>query len=202
MPVRILLTRSRYVGELGWELYVPVEFAAGVYERLHDVAADCGLPLRDAGYYAIESMRVEKAFRAWGHELSPMVTPAVAGLNFAVAYDKPGGFIGQAAALAAREQPNLQRCVNVRLDQPEVFLYGGETVLRDGESVGFLTSTSYGHSVGAAMGMGILRGVDSEPITAQWVKEGTYEVLYNGVRLPAHASLRPFFDPRSERTQG
>ena len=107
--------RVTYVGELGWELYVPSEFALEVYSKLFQAseelgpsATDGGAVLRDAGYYAIESMRVEKAYRAWGHELTPMVTPAEAGLGFAVAYDKPGGFIGQVTALPNPVHTHMQ----------------------------------------------------------------------------------------------
>ena len=122
-----------------------------------------------------------------------------AGLGFAVSWDKPGGFIGQSAAIEAKSRGNLQRCINMQLQDASAVLYGNETIRRDGEVVGFLSSTAYGHSVGATVGMGLVTRPDGEPVTADFVKSGEWSVDYNGELYGADASLRPYFDPKAER---
>src|SRR5258708_12067763 len=154
-PARGLPPRRTYMGELGWELYVPVEFAVTVFETLHGAGAAFGL--RDAGYYAVESLRLEKGYRAWGRELTPDDTPFQAGPDWAVKLDKPGGFIGQKALVEAKAKPLARRLVSVVLQDSEPLLWGGETLLRDGRPVGDLTSAGYGHTVGAAVGLGYVR---------------------------------------------
>ena len=136
----VLASRRTYMGELGWELYVPVEFAVTVFETLHGAGAEFGL--RDAGYYAIEGLRIEKAYRAWGRELTPDDTPWQAGLGWAVKLDKPGGFIGQKALVEAKAKPLARRLVSVVLEDGEPLLWGGEALLRDGKPVGDLTSAA------------------------------------------------------------
>jgi 4-methylaminobutanoate oxidase (formaldehyde-forming) len=193
----VLASRRTYMGELGWELYVPVEFAVTVFETLHEAGAAFGL--RDAGYYAIDSLRLEKGYRAWGRELTPDDTPFQAGLGWAVRLDKPGGFIGQAALAAAKAKPLDRRLVSVVLQDPEPLLWGGEALLRDGRPVGDLTSAAYGHTVGASVGLGYVRRSDGAAIDAAWLAVGRFEVDLAGTRLPATVSLRCPYDPSNLR---
>ncbi|TGW05153.1 aminomethyl transferase family protein, partial [Mesorhizobium sp. M2D.F.Ca.ET.145.01.1.1] len=121
--------RMTYVGELGWELIVPTEFAVGVYEALHEAGREFGLA--DAGYYALDALRIEKGFRAWGRELTPDINPWQAGLGFAVAMDKPGGFIGRDALAAAKSSSApTRRIVLFTTDDAEPMLWGGGLILR------------------------------------------------------------------------
>ena len=177
----MLASRRTYMGELGWELYVPVEFAVTVFETLHEAGAEFGL--RDAGYYAVECMRLEKGYRAWGRELTPDDTPFQAGLGWAVKLDKPGGFIGHKALLEAKAKPLTRRLVSVVLEDREPLLWGGEALLRDGKPVGDLTSAGYGHTVGASVGLGYVRRDDGAAIDAAWLDGGKFEVDLAGTRL-------------------
>jgi 4-methylaminobutanoate oxidase (formaldehyde-forming) len=196
----VLASRRTYLGELGWELYVPVEFAVTVFETLHQAGGELGL--RDAGYYAIESLRLEKGYRAWGRELTPDDTPWQAGLGWAVKLDKPGGFIGHKALAAAKARPLSRRLVSVMLDDPEPLLWGGEALLRDGRPVGDLTSAAYGHTVGASLGLGYVKREDGQGIDEAWLTAGRFEVDLAGKRLKARPSLRPPYDPAGVRIKG
>ena len=193
----VLAARRTYMGELGWELYVPVEFAATVFETLHEAGAEFGL--RDAGYYAVEGLRLEKGYRAWGRELTPDETPFQAGLAWAVKLDKPGGFIGQKALLEAKGKPLARRLVSVVLEDGEPLLWGGEALLRDGKPVGDLSSAAYGHTIGAALGLGYVKRTDGSAIDAAWLEAGRFEVDLAGTRLKAKVSLRPPYDPAGAR---
>ena len=194
----VMANRMSYAGELGWELYVPTEMAAGVHDALHGTGADLGLV--DAGYYAIEGLRLEKGFRAWGRELTPDVTPWEAGLGFAVALDKPGGFIGREALLAAREAgPPRQRIVQFVLDAPEPTLWSGELVLRDGAPVGEMRSAAFGHTLGRSVGLALLEspyGID-----AAFVRTGKWEIDVAGERCAATPHLKPAYDPSATRVR-
>ena len=193
----VLASRRTYMGELGWELYVPAEFAVTVFETLHAAGAEVGL--RDAGYYAVESLRLEKAYRAWGRELTPDDTPWQAGLGWAVKLDKPGGFIGREALVEARAKPLARRLVSVVLEDREPLLWGGEALLRDGKPVGDLTSAGYGHTVGASVGLGYVTREDGQAIDAAWLEAGTFEVDLAGVRLKARVGLKAPYDPGAAR---
>jgi 4-methylaminobutanoate oxidase (formaldehyde-forming) len=187
-----------YVGELGWELYVPTEFAAGVYDDLATAGADLGL--RDAGYYALESLRLEKGHRAWGRELTPDVNPYEAGLGFAVALDKPAPFIGRNALRRFKDAGTLNRRVlQFTLDDPEPVLWGDELVLRDGRPVGDLRSAAYGYTLGAAVGLGWIR--DTAAIDAAYVTAATWQIDIAGTLTAATPHLRTPYDPRSERVR-
>ncbi len=193
----VLASRRTYMGELGWELYVPVEFAATAFDTLHEAGVEFGL--RDAGYYAVETMRLEKGYRAWGRELTPDDNPFQAGLGWAVKLDKPGGFIGQKALLEAKAKPLARRLVSVVLADGEPLLWGGEALLRDGKPVGDLTSAGYGHTIGASVGMGYVKRADGAGIDAAWLDAGRFEVDLAGTRLAAKVSLRCPFDPAGAR---
>ena len=196
----VLASRRTYMGELGWELYVPVEFAVTVFDALHDAGAAFGL--RDAGYYAIDSLRLEKGYRAWARELSPDDTPFQAGLGWAVKLDKPGGFIGQQALIEAKAKPLARRLISVVLEDGEPLLWGGEALLRDGRPVGDLTSAGYGHTIGASVGLGYVRREDGAALDAAWLAAGRFDVDLAGTRLAAKVSLRCPYDPTGLRIKG
>ncbi len=194
-PVRA--ARITYVGELGWELYVPVEFAAAVYEAL--VGAGATLGLRDAGYYAMDSLRMEKAYRAWGHELTSDDTPLEAGLAFTVAWDKPGGFIGRDALLRQREQPLTKRLITFVLDDPDALPWGDEPIHHDGRIVGSVTSAAYGHTLGRAVAMGYVDmpgAADPRAIT-----DAKFELEIADRRVAARGGLRAPYDPAGLRVK-
>jgi glycine cleavage system aminomethyltransferase T/glycine/D-amino acid oxidase-like deaminating enzyme len=191
-------TRLTYVGELGWELYTPVEFAVGVYEMLIEAGHDLGLV--NAGYYAIDSLRLEKGYRAWGRELTPDITPYEAGLGFAVALDKPGGFSGQAALARLKGNAPARRVVSLVVDAAHTNLWGGELILRDGLPAGFVTSAAFGHTIGKPVALGILSRATG-PADRDWIDAGRYEVDLAGERLPAAVALKAPYDPASLRVK-
>jgi 4-methylaminobutanoate oxidase (formaldehyde-forming) len=192
-----LALRITYVGELGWELYVPTEFALGVYDAL--VAEGGALGLRHAGYHALESLRMEKGYRAWGHDLTNEDTPLEAGLAFAVALDKPVPFIGRDALLAQRGRPLTRRLVLFTLDDPEPLLFGDEPIYRDGRLVGRITSCAYGHTVGRAVGMGYVR--DERGVDRAFLEAGRYAIDVAGAQVAAKAQLEPPYDPKGARVR-
>lgn len=194
---RALAVRRTYVGELGWELYIPTEFSLNVFDELWEAGRQFGL--RPAGYHAMNSLRMEKAYRHWGDDICPEDTPLEAGLSWGVGWDKPDGFIGREALLAQRERGVTRRLVQLRLDDPGPLLYHDEPVYRAGALVGRVTSGMYGHTVGAALGMAY---VGHPPGTARAeVIEGAFEIAVNGVRIAATASYRPFYDPGNARVR-
>lgn len=195
---RVRASRITYVGELGWELYMPTEFAQGVYDVL--VAAGGEVGLRLAGYHAMNSLRMEKAYRHWGHDISDEDTPLEAGLQFAVAWEKRGGFIGRDALLRQRERGVQRRLVAVALENPDRLLYHNEPIWRDGQLVGRISSGMFGHTVGTALGLGYV-SAPAAPCTAEWIAAGRYEVEVAAERVPARVSLKPFYDPASTRVR-
>ncbi len=190
--------RITYVGELGWELYVPTEFTLHVFDSLVEAGADVGL--KHAGFKALNTLRLEKAYRDYGYDIDNTDTPLEVGLGFAVDFAKPGGFIGREALLRQKEEGVLKhRLVQFLLEDPEPLLYGSEPIYRDGELVGHLNSGGYGHTLGGAMGLGKVE--NEEGVTADFVKSGSYEIEVVGARYPARASLRPMYDPKGERVR-
>jgi 4-methylaminobutanoate oxidase (formaldehyde-forming) len=189
-------TRITYVGELGWELYVPTEFAPGVYEDV--VAAGQDLGLRHAGYHAMDSLRMEKGYRSWGHDIGSEDTPLEAGLGFAVAFKKDG-FVGREALLRQRDRPLTRRLVMFTLDDPEPLLLGDEPVWRDGVLVGRITSGAYGHTLGRSVGMGHV--AHAAGVDAAFVRAGRWELELATERFAATARLEPPYDPRSARVR-
>jgi 4-methylaminobutanoate oxidase (formaldehyde-forming) len=190
-------TRLTYVGELGWELCVPAEFAVGVYEDLMSAGADLGVV--NGGYYAIESMRLEKAYRAFGRELTPDYNPVQAGLLFACKLKTNIGFLGREAVEQARAAGPRQRLVSVVLDDPEVMMWGGELLLCDGAAGGLVTSAAWGATIGASVALAYLRHPDGEPVTPQFARASHFEINVGGRICPASVSLRPPFDPDGEK---
>ena len=191
-------TRITYVGELGWELYVPVEFAVGVFESLNAAGADLGL--RHAGYYAIDSLRIEKGYRAWGRELSPDLNPYEAGLGFAVKLDKPGGFAGRDALARLKLEGVRRRVVSLVVDAPHTNLWGNELILRDGVPVGFVTSAAFGHTVGKPVALGLVSRTDGIA-DAQWLAAGSYAIDLAGEHFAAVVSRAAPYDPAGARVR-
>jgi glycine cleavage system aminomethyltransferase T/glycine/D-amino acid oxidase-like deaminating enzyme len=190
-------TRLTYVGELGWEICVPAEFAVGVYEDLMGAGADLGVV--NAGYYAIESMRLEKAYRAFGRELTPDYNPVEAGLLFACKLKTDIGFLGRDAVEQARTAGPRQRLVSVVLDDPAAMMWGGELLLRDGRAAGLVTSAARGATVGASVGLAYLRRADGDVVAPDHIRSGRYQVNVGGQVCEARVSLRPPFDPDGEK---
>ena len=185
--------RVSYVGELGWELYVSSDMAAHVFETLWDAGQDLGMKL--CGMHMMDTCRIEKAFRHFGHDITSEDNVIDAGLGFAVKPDK-GDFIGREAVIARKENGPEFRMLQFCLNDAEPLLYHHEPILRDGEYVGYLSSGAYGHTLGAAIGMGY---VPCKGESAAEVLGSTYEIDVMGTRVRAEASLRPMYDPKSER---
>ncbi|MEQ9261173.1 MAG: FAD-dependent oxidoreductase [Roseovarius sp.] len=187
--------RVSYVGELGWEIYISADMAGHVFEVLHEAGQDLGLKL--CGMHMMDSCRIEKAFRHFGHDITCEDHVIDAGLGFAVDLSKPD-FIGKAAVAARKESGPKFRMVQFLLEDPEPLLYHNEPILRDGEIVGYVSSGNYGHHLGGAVGMGY---VPCEGEKAADVLGSTYEIDVMGTRVTAKASLKPIYDPKSERVK-
>ncbi len=187
--------RVTYVGELGWEIYAPADQAAHIFETLAEAGQDCGLKL--CGMHVLDSCRMEKGYRHFGHDITDEDHVLEAGLGFAVKPDK-GDFIGRAAVLAKKESGLEKRLLQFLLQDPEPLLYHNEPILRDGRIVGYLTSGNYGHYLGAAVGLGY---VPCKGESAADVLASDYEIEVAGRRYPATASLKPLYDPASERVK-
>jgi glycine cleavage system aminomethyltransferase T len=192
-------TRITYVGELGWELYVPCEFAVGVYETLFEAGAD--LPLTGAGYYALNSLRLDKGYRAFGSDLTPDHNPVEAGLRFTCKLGSDLDFVGRRAVEQAIAEGPRRRLVSFRLEDPDPMLWGGELVLRDGEPAGQVTSVAWSGSLGACVGLAYVWRRDREPLTADHLTSGTYELDVGGRLYAAGVGLRAPFDPSNERVR-
>ena len=187
--------RVSYVGELGWEIYISSEMAAHAFETLFEAGQDMGLKL--CGMHMMDSCRIEKAFRHFGHDITCEDHVLEAGLGFAVKTGKPD-FIGRDAVLAKKDSGLENRLVQFKLTDPEPLLYHNEPLIRDGEIVGYLSSGGYGHHLGAAIGMGY---VPCKGESAADVLASSYEIDVAGARVKAEASLKPMYDPKSERVR-
>jgi 4-methylaminobutanoate oxidase (formaldehyde-forming) len=187
--------RVSYVGELGWEVYVSTDMALHVFDALNTARVEMGGRL--CGLHMMDSCRMEKGFRHFGHDITCEDHVLEAGLGFAVKTDK-ADFIGRDAVLRKREAGLSKRLVQFKLRDPAPLLYHAEPILRDGQVVGYITSGSYGHHLGAAMGMGY---VPCEGETAAELLASSYEIEIAGERFAAEASLKPFYDPKSERVR-
>ncbi len=187
--------RVTYVGELGWEVYMSSDMAGHVFETLHEAGQDLDLKL--CGMHMMDSTRMEKGFRHFGHDITSEDHVLEAGLGFAVKTDKPD-FIGRDAVLRKREEGLSQRLVQFKLTDPEPLLYHNEPIVRDGETVGYLSSGGYGHHLGVAIGMGYV------PCKGESVADmlaSSFEIDVMGTRLKAEAQLKPLYDPKSERVK-
>jgi len=193
---RVLCIRITYLGELGYELYIPAEHAVHVYDRL--VRAGSAVGLRHAGLKALGSLRMEKGYRDYGHDIDNTDTVLEAGLGFAVALDKPGGFIGREAVLAQKERgPLRRRLVQVLITDPEPLMFHAEVLRRDGQPAGYIRSASYGFTLGGAVGLAMVDA--AEPIDQAYLDAGEWTVQIGAAVYPAVASLRPMYDPGNKR---
>lgn len=194
---RVLCIRITYLGELGYELYVPAENALHVYERI--VGAGKELGMRHAGLKALASLRMEKGYRDYGHDIDNTDSVLEAGLGFAVDLEKPGGFIGKNAVLAQKAKgPLKKRLVQVFIKDPQALLFHAEVVYRDGLDVGYMRSGSYGWTLGGAVGLAMVDG-NTQAVDQAWMNSGSWEVDIAGKRYPAMASIRPLYDPDMKR---
>ncbi|MDE0781842.1 MAG: FAD-dependent oxidoreductase [Planktomarina sp.] len=187
--------RVTYVGELGWEVYVGADIAGHAFETLWE--AGQSLDAKLCGMHMMDSCRIEKGFRHFGHDITCEDHVLEAGLGFAIKTDKPN-FIGRDAVLRKKEVGLDMRLVQFKLTDPEMLLYHNETILRDGKIVGYLSSGSYGHHLGAAIGLGY---VPCKGETVVDLLSSTYEIDIAGTRVKSEVSLRPMYDPKSERVK-
>ena len=201
---KALALRVTYVGELGWEIYVKTEFAQDIFDKIIEIGEDHGLKL--AGMHALNSLRLEKAFRHWGHDITDEDTPLEGGLEFAVKFEKPGGFIGREALLAQKEEllktkkgAMKKRLVQFALEDPGPMLYHNEPIWCDGKIVGDLTSGMYGHTIGTSIGMGYV--INEEGVTKELVNSSKFEIEVAGKKYSAKASLKAFYDSKNERVR-
>jgi len=195
---RCMAARMSFVGELGWELFLPTEFALGVYDRIIEVGSDFGLV--HAGMETLESTRTEAKRLDYGLDMENSDSPLEAGLKFAIDFDKPGGFVGRDALLAQWEnRPYTSRLVQFLLEDPEALLYGEEPIFRDGKTVGYIRSGAYGHTMGGPMGLGYVDHEDG--VTVDFIKSGRFEIQVAGERFPTKASLRSMYDPKNLRVR-
>jgi 4-methylaminobutanoate oxidase (formaldehyde-forming) len=193
---QVLAIRVTYVGELGWELYIPTEHSIQVYDRI--VAAGREHNLLHAGLQTLNSLRLEKGYRDFGHDIDNCDTPLEAGLGFAVKLEKPDGFIGQKALAEQKSKGGLnRRLLQFKLDDPEPLLYHAEVIYRNGEFAGYIRAGAYGFTLGASVGLGFVES--DQPITADHVKQDCWEIQIANKRYSACASLRPLYDPMMEK---
>jgi 4-methylaminobutanoate oxidase (formaldehyde-forming) len=191
---RALCVRITYLGELGYELYVPAEQAVHLYDRV--VAGGPELGLRHAGLKALASLRMEKGYRDYGHDIGNTDSVLEAGLGFAVSLDHD--FVGRAAVEARKAAgPLTRRLVQVLLTDPGPLLFHAEPVLRDGKPVGYVRAASYGHTLGGAVGLAMVEG--AEAVDKAWVDGAEWQVEVAGRLVPARASLRPLYDPANAK---
>ncbi len=193
---RVLCVRITYLGELGYELYIPSEQAVHVYDRI--VAAGESVGLRHAGLKALASLRMEKSYRDFGHDIDNTDSVLEAGLGFAVDLKKPGGFLGKDAVLAKKAAgPLKKRLVGVLLRDPAPMMFHAEIVKRDGVALGYVRAASYGHTLGGAVGLAMIEA--AQPIDQAFLDAGRWEVDVAGTMVPATVSLKPFYDPGNAR---
>ncbi len=193
---RALCVRITYLGELGYELYVPTEQATHVYDRLVEAGGPLGM--RHAGLKALGSLRMEKGYRDYGHDIDNTDSVLEAGLGFAVNLGKPGGFLGREAVLEKKARgPLTRRLAQILVKDPEPLLFHAEVVRRSGRPVGYIRAASYGFTLGGAVGLMMVEA--GEPVTQAYLDEGRWEVEIAGRSYPAVASLRPLYDPDMSR---
>jgi glycine cleavage system aminomethyltransferase T/glycine/D-amino acid oxidase-like deaminating enzyme len=195
---RVLCVRITYLGELGYELYIPAEQAVHVYDRI--VEAGRAVGLRHAGLKALSSLRMEKGYRDYGHDIDNTDSVWEAGLGFAVALDKPGGFIGRDAVVARKAAgPPTRRLLQILITDPKPLMFHAEVVRRNGIPVGYVRAASYGFSLGGAVGLAMVEA--GQPLDQAWIDAGEWSVEIGVATYPAIASLRPLFDPTNSRVR-
>jgi glycine cleavage system aminomethyltransferase T/glycine/D-amino acid oxidase-like deaminating enzyme len=200
---RVLVVRITYLGELGYELYVPAEHAAHVYERIVDAGAAHGLV--HAGLKALASLRMEKAYRDYGHDIDNTDSVLEVGLGFAVDLKKPGGFLGKDAVVAKKAAGLKKKLAQVLVKDPLPQLFHAEPIFKDGVCCGYVRAASYGHTLGGAVGLAMIEGErlgDGVVIDDAFCNGGRFEVDIAGTRYPLQVSLKPLYDPTSARVKG
>jgi 4-methylaminobutanoate oxidase (formaldehyde-forming) len=194
----VLCIRITYLGELGYELYIPTEQALHVYDRLVEAGKQVGMV--HAGLKTLASCRMEKAYRDYGHDIDNTDTILEAGLGFAADLKKPGGFLGKDAVLAQKAAgPLKKRLLQILVKNPDALLFHAEPVLRDGRAVGYIRAASYGHTLGGAVGLAMISA--DVPIDAKWIEAGRWEVQIANDKHPAIASLKPLYDAENKRVK-
>jgi 4-methylaminobutanoate oxidase (formaldehyde-forming) len=189
-------SRITYVGELGWELYIPTEYAPSVYEAVLAAGEEFGI--RPYGYHTMNSLRMEKGYRHWGHDITDEDTPLEAGLGFAVDFNKAGGFIGKEALLAQKAKGTLsKRFIAFLFESPEPLCYHEEPIYADGKIVGRTTAGMFGHTLGTTIAMGYVE--HAAGVSKEWLDATEFEIEVECVRYKVKPSLRPFYDPTNER---
>lgn len=189
---RVLCTRITYLGELGYELYIPAEQATHVYDLIVEAGEKFGL--RHAGLKALSSLRLEKGYRDYGHDIDNTDNPFETGLGFAVDFKKPDNFIGKQAALEAKAKaPYARRLVSLLVKDPEPLIFHAEVIYRNGRRVGYVRAGSYGYTLGGAVGLAMIEA--GEPIDAKYLNEGKWEIEINDKKYPIMVSLKPLYDP-------
>lgn len=189
-------SRITYVGELGWELYIPTEYAPSVFDAVLDAGEEFGI--KPYGYHTMNSLRIEKCYRHWGHDIIDVDTALEAGLGFASDFNKEGGFIGKEALLAQKEQgPLPKRFVAFKFENPEPLCYHEEPIYANGKIVGRVTSAMFGHTVGATIAMGYVE--HAEGVTKDWIESSKFEIEVECERYDVTPSLRSFYDAKMER---
>ena len=195
---RLRALRVTYVGELGFELHIPIAGLAEVFDALMQAGASYGIA--PAGYRAIESLRLEKGYRAWGADITPNDTPFHAGLGFAVKLRTNQPFLGREACIAVAQAPLTKRLAGFTTLDPDVVLLGRETILRNGEFAGYLTSGGYGYTVARPIGLGYVR--NPAGVSEAYLREGRYELVVAQDRVKASVHLEPVYDPGNARVRG
>jgi len=190
-------TRLTYVGELGWELYVPSEMEVAAFERLTEAGQEAAPQL--AGYYAIESLRLEKGYRAFGRELGPDTSPVEAGLGFTCKLGTAIPFRGREAVEKHKAQGVSRRLVSLVVSDPAAYAWGGELLLRDDEPAGFASSAAFGHTLGRTVLLGYVERRDGGRADRAWISQGRYQVAIGGELHAASVSLKPPYDPSGMR---
>jgi sarcosine dehydrogenase len=190
--------RVTYVGELGWELHVPIDTIGAVYDAL----MHAGAPehIRPIGYRALESLRLEKAYRAWGSDITPNDTPFEAGLGWAVKLKSNVPFMGSEALAAKSGLPLTKRLCGFTVDDPNVVLLGRETILRDGVAVGYLSSGGFGYTAGKNIGFGYVK--NEAGVSDEYLDSGTYELVVAMETVPATLVMQPLVDAEGVRVKG
>ena len=196
---RVRASRITYVGELGWELYIPTEFTAHVFETVWAAGQDFGLT--PAGMHTMNNCRTEKAYRHWGHDIADEDTPLEAGLGFTIDWDKPGGFIGKDALVKQKASPvQPKRFVCLALEdnsKSAPMIYHEEPIYRNGVIVGSTTSGAWGHRVDLSLGLGYVK--NDAGVTKDWLETGRWEIELAWKRYPAKVQFQSFYDPKGER---
>ena len=193
--VDVFALRMSYVGDLGWELYIPNADAVGVYDALIEEGRLHGLV--HAGYHAMNSLRLEAGMRHWGHDITDEDTPLEAGLGFTICWDKPVDFNGRRALEAQREQPRTKRLIQLRIEDPDLLTYHDEPLYRDEVVVGRISSSMWSATQNRCCAMGYVE--HHEAVTKDWLDSGSWETNIAGRRVPVSTSIRSWFDPNNQR---